>query len=96
VRGGGGGHDRERPVPASHAKSVCAACYRCPGERWQVLAGGQDDNLDTQSAGPLNDAAALGRTPAGPGIDEQDRLSRAAGDVPAVTQLVAPGPFSRW
>ena len=91
----GRGHDREGPVPARHAESVCAAAYRCPGERWQALAGGQNDRLDTLFAGPLDDAAALGRAPARPRIDKQHRPSRAADSAPAVARRLVPGPFSR-
>jgi hypothetical protein len=65
------------------------------GERCQALAGAQDDNLDTLLAGLLNESAALGRPPAGPGIHKQHRLSQAAGGVRATTQQVLPGPFSR-
>ena len=95
VRGGGRGHDRQRPVTAGHAEGICTAGYRCLSERCQALARGQDDNLDTLLARPLNDPAALGRTPAGPGIDKQHRLPRAAGGAPATTQQLLLDPLVR-
>ena len=94
-RGRGRGHDRQGPVPASHAEGICAAGYRCLSERGQALALVQDDNLDALLARSLNDPAALGRTPAGRGIDEQHRLPRAAGGVPATTQHLLLDPLVR-
>ena len=95
VRGRCGGHDRQRPITASHAEGICAASCGCLSELCQALAGSQNDRLDTQLAGPLNDTAALGRAPPGPGIDEQHRLPRAADGVPAVTQQLMLDAFSR-
>ena len=69
VRGGGSGHDSERPVTTSHSEGICTAGYCCLRERCQVLARSQDDNLDTLLARPLNDPVARGRTPTRPGID---------------------------
>jgi hypothetical protein len=94
VRGGGRGHDREGTVPASHSEGICAASHRCLSERCQALAGGQDDSFNALLARSLNDPAALGGTPAGPGIDKQHRLSRAAYGPPAMTQELAFDPFS--
>jgi hypothetical protein len=86
VRRGGRSHDREGAVPASHSEGICAAVHRCLSERSQALAGRQDDSFDALLARALNDAAARGRTPAGPGIDKQHRLSRAARITPATTE----------
>jgi hypothetical protein len=86
VRSRGRGHNREGPVPASHAEGVCAAGNRCLNERCQALAGVQNDSFDTVLAGPLGDPVARGRTAAGPGIDKQDGLPWTAGGVPAASQ----------
>jgi len=95
VRGGRRGHDRQGPVPAGHAEGICTFGYRCLNERCQALARGQDDSFDASLARSLNDPVALGRTPAGPGIDEQHRLPRAAGGVPATTQQLLLDPLVR-
>ena len=89
------GHDCQRPIAAGDAEGICAAFCCCLGERGKALAGAQNDNVDTLLAGPLNESAALGRTPAGPGIHKQHRLSQAAGGVPSTMPQVLPGPFSR-
>ena len=95
VRGSGGGHDREGTVPAGHSEGICAAGYRSLSERCQVLGGRQDDGFNTLLARSLDDPAALGGPPAGPGIDKQHRLPRAAYGPPATMQQLAFGPFSR-
>lgn len=95
VGGGDRGHDREGPVSAGHSKGICAAGHRCVRERCQALAGGQDYSFDALLARSLNDPAARGRTPAGPGIDKQHRLTRAGGGPPATTQQLVFGPFPR-
>jgi hypothetical protein len=86
VRGSDRGHDSERPITTSHSEGICTAADRSLSERCQVLARGQDDNLDPLLARPLNDPVARGRTPSRPGIDKQHWLSWAAGGAPATTQ----------
>jgi hypothetical protein len=86
MRGRSGGHDSERPITTSHSEGICTFGYRRLSEHRQVLARGQDDNLEPLLARPLNDPAARSRTPTRPGIDKQHRPSRAAGGAPATTQ----------
>jgi hypothetical protein len=65
------GHDRQRPVTTGHPERVCASCHGFPGQRVQVLAGGQDDSLDPLVTRALCDPGVCGLASARPRVDEQ-------------------------
>jgi hypothetical protein len=83
ARGRCRGHDRERPVAASHAQRVRAARRGFAGQFCQILARGQDDGLDPPFARAFGNPGACGFPAARPRVDEQYRPARRIGRLPA-------------
>jgi hypothetical protein len=84
VRGSGRGYDRQRPVAAGHPERVRAVRHGSMGQRRQILARGEDDNLDPLFARPFGNPRACGPAIARPRVDEQHRPARRIGGLPAV------------